>query len=184
MLLSYSSIVLSIQIAAVSQKKKKKSPAITFVRRTARGELHRVSVSAFSRVPEGSLHLYSRREPRRNLSLFIYPFSLVPKGDDLPSFSCGTLSASGSGPETFWESANDWDCLVFYTVKGQPRPRCTWDSGEQRIGRYFLPEGTDQPDNYDDRYHLLPAIIKMLYFYFSSFILRRFIKFFFLSFSL
>lgn len=132
----------------------------------ARGELHWVSVSAFSRVPERSLHLYSRREPRRNLSLFIYPFSLVPRGDDPPPFSCGTLSASGSGPETFWESANDWDCLVFYTVKGQPRPRCTWDSGEQRIGRYFLPEGTGQPDNYGDRYHLFPAIIKTLYFYF------------------
>lgn len=117
--------------------------------------LHRVSVSAFSRFsPDGPSIFILPVNLLRNLSLFIYPFSLPYPGDDdppLPFLLRDTFSLRLRDGRTFWESANDWDCLVFYTVKGQGPPRCTRDKGS---GDIFCPREQATRQLHEDRYHL------------------------------
>lgn len=117
--------------------------------------LHRVSVSAFSRFsPDGPSIFILPVNLLRNLSLFIYPFSLPYPGDDDPPFPFllrDTFSLRLRDGRTFWESANDWDCLVFYTVKGQGPPRCTRDKGS---GDIFCPREQATRQLHEDRYHL------------------------------
>lgn len=109
--------------------------------------LHRVSVSAFSRFsPDAPSIFILPMNLLRNLSLFIYPPPLpslpVPGGRrSSPSFPlAGHFQPPGR--ETFRESANDWDCLVFYTVKRTGRgPSSMHSSGTKDRGDIFSPEG-------------------------------------------
>lgn len=164
------SIPLYVQI--VAQEKREREKILNDHVCPTKWRLHRVSVSAFSRFsPDGPSIFILPMNLSRNLSLFIYPLpSLYPGDDDphLPFLLRDTFSLRLR--ETFRESANDWDCLVFYTVKRTGRG-ASLDAflGDKGSGWYFLPEGKRRPpDNYEDRYHLCnnAGIIKTFFIYF------------------
>lgn len=166
------SIPLYVQI--VAQEKREREKILNDHVCPTKWRLHRVSVSAFSRFsPDGPSIFILPMNLSRNLSLFIYPLpSLYPGDDDphLPFLLRDTFSLRLR--ETFRESANDWDCLVFYTVK-RTVPPSMHSSGTKDRGDIFCPrerEGHPTITRIDTIFATTPGSLKRFLFISSSFL--------------
>lgn len=119
--------------------------------------LHRVSVSAFSRFsPDGPSIFILPMNLLRNLSLFIYPFSLRTRGTTILSFlsSCGTLSASGSGTGDVLRKCERLGLSRLLHRERTGRGLDALGTVGTKDRAIFFALGSKPPDNYEDRYHL------------------------------